>query len=111
MQIYISIHCNASDYGSYDGFETWTDTNDEEATALAEDIQSQLDTLGFSVNRGVKDGKDSLYVVGNTNMTSCLIEIGFIDNYTDYSYMSTTQGKQSIAQAIANAIIPMSLEE
>ncbi|MDQ0359836.1 N-acetylmuramoyl-L-alanine amidase [Breznakia pachnodae] len=109
--LYISIHCNASDYGSYYGFETWTDTTDEDAVTLAEDILSQLDTLGFSVNRGVKEGSESLYVVGNTNMTSCLVEIGFIDNYTDYSYISTIQGKQSIAQAIADAILPMSLAE
>lgn len=103
--LFISLHCNASDYGYYYGFETWTDIENDDALALAELIQESMDSLNFSNDRGVVDGSDSLYLIGATTIPSCLIEIGFIDNDTDYSYIITETGKTDIANAIANSIL------
>lgn len=65
--------------------------------------------MGYSEDRGILDGSESLYVISANPVASCLIEIGFIDNAYDYDYISTPRGKKEIAKAIANAIVLQSV--
>ena len=57
--------------------------------------------LGFR-NRGIKDGR-SLYVVKNTTAKAILVELFFLDNYTDRK-LYLDLGADKVAQAIADAI-------
>lgn len=67
----------------------------------AKRICANLSSLGFR-NRGIKDGRN-LYVVKNTTAKAILIELFFLDNYTDRKrYLEL--GADKIATAIAEAI-------
>ena len=83
---FVSFHRNEGD--GY-GVECWVNKEAEAADiALAEDIMSALESIGIQRNRGVKYGSQSnsdenYYVNNHTEMTSCLIEFGFINDTTD----------------------------
>ena len=92
---FISIHCNAFN-GEACGVETYsysTNTND-----LATDIHEELlKSKCYTKNRGTKTA--NFYVIKNTNMRACLIELGFIDNIEDSKLL--LQKQDNLAEAIA----------
>ena len=47
----------------------------------------------------------SYYVVGNTQMPACLIELGFMDSELDNQYLD--EHLEAYAQAIADGILQM----
>lgn len=98
-ELFLSIHCNASAAHTGYGVECWTyKGNKHEA---AKNICANMEKLGFR-NRGIKDGRN-LYVVKNTTAKAILIELFFLDNYTDRKrYLET--GADKLAEAIAAAI-------
>ena len=98
-ELFISIHCNASTAHTGHGVECWTYKGAQHTEAKR--ICANLSSLGFR-NRGVKDGRN-LYVVKNTTAKAILIELFFLDNYTDRKrYLEL--GADKIATAIAEAI-------
>ncbi|MGL5328637.1 MAG: N-acetylmuramoyl-L-alanine amidase, partial [Peptostreptococcaceae bacterium] len=90
---FVSIHCNAYNETAK-GIETYAYTKNSDD--LANDIQGELlKTKSYSLNRGVKYAK--YYVLKNTNMRACLIELGFIDNKDDVKYLINNQDELAIA--------------
>lgn len=73
---------------------------------LAENIMESLDEVGLSKNRGVKGGiagnGNNYYVNKNTDMPSCLAEMGFITDDGDNALFD--KNLQSYAAAIADAV-------
>ena len=64
-------------------------------------ICANMAKLGYR-NRGIKDGRN-LYVVRNTTAKAILVELFFLDNYTDRKrYLEL--GADKIAESIAAAI-------
>lgn len=82
----VSIHRNS---GNGYGVETWISTSaSKEEKDLADNIMSGLKDVGIQRDRGVKTGSQSNstedYIVNkNSNMPSCIIELGFINNSKD----------------------------
>lgn len=70
----------------------------EVAKKVVNNICSSIGTY----SRGVID--QSLSVTRNTDMPSILVECGFISNYSDCMIISSNNGQDKIAAAIANAI-------
>ena len=107
--LFVSIHRNS---GGGQGVETWVSAAGlKSEMALASYIQNNLVKAGVSKDRGVKKGtaanpKSSYYVVGNTTMPACLVELGFID---DDAADNTLLDEQfaDYAQAIADGILKM----
>ena len=98
-ELFLSIHCNASAAHTGYGVECWTyKGNKHEAAKL---ICANLSSLGFR-NRGIKDGTN-LYVVKKTYAKAILVELFFLDNYTDRK-LYLELGADKIATAIADAI-------
>ena len=98
-ELFLSIHCNASAAHTGHGVECWTYKGIQRPEAKR--ICANLSSLGFR-NRGIKDGRN-LYVVKNTTAKAILIELFFLDNYTDRKrYLEL--GADKIATAIAEAI-------
>ena len=97
--VFISLHCNASSKHTGYGCECWTWKG--EPVKVANNICEELNKLGFR-NRGIKDGRD-LYVIRKTKMTAILVELFFLDNYTDRNLYNNL-GANNIAKAIAQAI-------
>ena len=98
-ELFISIHCNASTAHTGYGVECWTYKGNKHTEAKR--ICENLSSLGFR-NRGIKDGRN-LYVVKNTYAKAILIELFFLDNYTDRK-LYLELGAEKIAAAIAEAI-------
>lgn len=99
IDLFISLHCNASASHSANGVEVYTYKGKKLDQAVH--ICYELSVKGFR-NRGIKDGS-SLYVVKNTKAPAMLIELFFLDNVTDQALYNKI-GYRTIARAIANAI-------
>lgn len=106
VDLFVSIHRNSSPDGT--GMEVWIKDKPSNAEKkLANDILTSLVKCSGEKNRGVKSGYrnssgNNYYVNANTNMTSCLVEVGFISNSSDnkdFDRLIDTYAK-SIAQAI-----------
>lgn len=104
---FVSIHRNSAKTGN--GIEVWCNSNKrEEDTHLANAILEKLQNTEIQKNRGIKygtiDGENSnYYVLKNTNMPSCLIELGFITDEKDNQLLDSH--KKEYAKAIAEGII------
>lgn len=110
VDLFVSIHRNSSADGT--GMEVWIKDKPSNAEKkLANDILTSLVKCSGEKNRGVKSGYrnstgNNYYVNANTNMTSCLVEVGFIsnsDDNKDFDKLIDTYAK-SIAQAIYDNI-------
>lgn len=106
--LFVSIHQNAFDYKTSGTEGYYYETNAKAKELLAEITKNVSAILGNN-NRGPKPdtlaGEGSLYVIRHTNMTSILVECGFMDNASDVSKLSSDDYQYKIADAITNAII------
>lgn len=104
--LFVSLHRNSADVGQ--GVEIWVSNKEiYEDTLLATNIMDALDKVGLTKNRGVQFG-----YIGNptynyqvnieTDMPSCLVELGFITNEQDNEMFD--KNFDAFAHAIAKAI-------
>lgn len=87
---FISIHCNANDNPNYNGTEGYVSEEGTEAYYLAESIVAEIVRRLQTKNNGVILNP-SLYVLRNTNMPACLIELAYISNYQDAMKLKNNQ--------------------
>lgn len=105
--LFVSIHRNSAELGN--GIEIWCNSQKREKDKeLANAIMTQLQNTEMQQDRGIKygtiSGEDSdYYVLKNTNMPSCLIELGFISDKKDNQLLDNHI--EDYAEAIANGII------
>lgn len=88
--LFVSIHANANTgkMGAWGGIDTFIyKTNPADARKIAEVIQRNLIVATGLRNRGVKTA--DFHVLRETNMTSVLIEHGFMDSTTDLPLLKT----------------------
>ena len=101
---FISIHCNGNDRRTVRGTESHVHSMHlNKSVALAEQIEKQFSQRAGRKSRGVKDMRDlkhTLQVLKYTNITSVLVECGFLTNSREANYLNTTQGQEIIASAI-----------
>jgi N-acetylmuramoyl-L-alanine amidase len=101
---FISIHCNANDHQMVHGTESHVHAMEsKKSVELAHIIEKEFSTKAGRHSRGVKDSDDrqhSLQVLKYTNMTSLLLECGFMTNLKEARYLNTTEGQEVIASAI-----------
>ena len=99
VDLFISLHCNASSGHTANGAEVHTYKGRKLDAAVK--VCDALEGIGFR-NRGIKDGS-GLYVVKNTKAPALLVEMMFLDNKTDQE-LYRKLGCKKIARAIANAL-------
>ena len=97
--LFISLHCNASQGRTARGTETWYKSFDGQR--LANYIQSQIIRSTNTIDRGVKQS-DGLWVLRSTDAVAVLVEMVFIDNDDDLAFMNENLDK--IVRAIARGI-------
>ena len=101
----VSLHRNT---GKGNGVETWILSDADEVTrTYAGAILANLDDVGISRNRGVKqgtqEGGESDYAINlNSNMPSCIIELGFLNSQQDNSLLDSNL--EAYAAGIGSAI-------
>ena len=99
---FVSIHRNSSPVpGQYSGVETLVYERDGVREELAENINRELEKVGFE-NQGVRERK-GLVVLRRTNMPAVLVEAGFINNGKDNQIFD--ENFAQMAQAIADGIL------
>lgn len=102
---YISLHRNKGD--GY-GVETWMTANAGSVTdTLTQNVHNGIVAAGVQRDRGIKFGTDTgegsdYYVISNTTMPACLIELGFINNEEDNRLYDAN--KEAYAKAITKAV-------
>ena len=105
--LFVSIHRNSAKTGNR--IEIWCNSEKREKdTKLADGIRNKLQRTQIQEDRGIKygtiEGTDSnYYVLKNTNMPSCLIELGFITNEKDNKLLDDNM--ENYAKAIAEGMI------
>ncbi|MDF2571226.1 MAG: N-acetylmuramoyl-L-alanine amidase [Sporomusa sp.] len=103
--LFVSIHCNSVKDSKADGTETWYCQGSSEGNALADYIQKQIIAALPLTDRGLKEavpGISGLYVLSNTDMAACLVELAFISNAEDEHLLVTKQ--DDFARAVARGI-------
>jgi RHS repeat-associated protein len=96
--LFVSIHNNASEKESANGFQVFYKKGDENIKSLAESIKGENT---FFTDRGIAEGN---YKVLNTfSGTAVLVEAGFISNSSDLQILQTKSTE--IGQQIATGII------
>ena len=105
--LFVSIHRNSAESGN--GIEIWVNSKKrDEDTKIAENILEKLSKTKIQINRGIKYGtikseNSNYYVLNNTNMPSCLVELGFVSDDKDNKLFD--ENIDEYAKAIANGII------
>ena len=105
--IFVSIHCNSASNDAAQGVETWYCHNSVASAKLATLIQGQLINSLPLVDRGIKaatPGKNGLYVLTNTDMPACLVEMAFISNGADEKLLADQDRQDQFSRAIARGI-------
>jgi N-acetylmuramoyl-L-alanine amidase len=106
---FISIHCNDGNGRNHvHGTESHVNTMDSKKSVdLAQIMEKEFSSKAGRHSRGVKDSEDrehTLQVLKYTNMTSVLLECGFLTNEKEANYLNTTSGQEILASAIFRGI-------
>lgn len=103
--VYISIHQNIYEDQTAEGVEVWYDAADgkRESRRLAKLVQGHVVQKTQAVERKMRED-DSLYVIRETKMPSCLIETGFLSNGKERGLLMTKEYQEQIAQGIAEGL-------
>lgn len=86
-EYFISIHTNASVSQNATGTEVLVYSSPSRSAALAEDVLREVTEITGFPSRGVKL-RPGLYVLRKTNMPAILVELGFISNSYEASFMA-----------------------
>lgn len=102
--VFISIHNNAGGGTGtetfYNSWETVTDTGP--SRALATYLQQEVVASAGTYSRRVD--AVGYYVIRWANMPAALIEVAFLDNYTDRTKLLSTSFRHRVAVGIANGV-------
>lgn len=104
VDYFISIHCNGSPNVAIHGTESHVHSmSSRKAVDLAKAFEHEFKSRAGRKSRGVKDTDDrehSLQVLKFTEMTSVLVECGFVTNVKEANYLNTSEGQDIIASAL-----------
>lgn len=108
--IFISLHRNSTaQANTTEGVEIWIHSSGSERSyAAADDILTNLEKVGITENRGIRIGTqgssdDDYAVIRDTDMTSMIIEMGFMTSSDDLKYFN--DNLDNYAKAISNGVV------
>ncbi|MGV3612876.1 MAG: N-acetylmuramoyl-L-alanine amidase [Fluviicola sp.] len=108
VDYFISVHINGSPNTDIKGTETHVHSmSSKRSVKLARAFENEFKTRAGRKSRGVKDSDDrehSLQVLKFTEMTSVLVECGFMTNVSEANYLNTAEGQDVIASALFRAM-------
>lgn len=105
--LFVSLHRNSADTGN--GIEIWINSKrSKKDINLATNIMKYIEKTKIQNDRGIKYGtikgeNTDYYVLNNTKMPSCLIELGFISDEEDNKLFD--ENIKNYAEAISKGII------
>lgn len=102
---FVSVHCNGTDEYGGTGLEALYKTNGykKQSRAMAKLCMETLENATGFVNRGLLDGQ-SIYIVREAEMPMVLLEMGFLSDEENLSYMKQEINREKMAQAVCDAL-------
>ncbi|MEW5867333.1 MAG: N-acetylmuramoyl-L-alanine amidase [Bacillota bacterium] len=101
---FVSVHANAGKSEIPAGTETLYSTNVPMSRRLAEHVQSNLVKEIGLADRGIRERPD-LYVIRETKMPSCLVEVVFMSNLAEELLLMDEDFRKKAARGITNGIL------
>ncbi|MFT5072523.1 MAG: N-acetylmuramoyl-L-alanine amidase, partial [Chitinophagales bacterium] len=102
--LFLSLHCNASQNKLVSGVEAYYDsesTHNETTLTYAEIlVEHQLDHFS---NRGVKTAK--IFLLNNTKVPGISLELGFLTNENDRKVLTDKEQQVKIAKSIYEGLL------
>ncbi len=102
--IFISIHANSIASEEWRGAQTFYFSEREDNIIIAKYIQEQLIYIMQNTDRKPLSS-DDLIVLKNVDMTSVLVEVGFLSNPIEASLLGTSEYQEKLAYAIYQGIL------
>lgn len=102
---FVSIHCNGTDEFEGTGLEALYKTNayKKQSKEMAQLCMKELKKETGFVNRGLLDGQN-IYIVRNAQMPMILLEMGFLSDEDNLSYMKKETNRDKMAKAVCRAL-------
>lgn len=100
----ISLHINSSENFSKNGVEAYVSANPkyfDQSKANAEIVVDKV--AGSYFSKGEVE-KASFYILKNSNCPAMTLEIGYLSNINDRTYLATEKGQTEIADKILEAV-------
>ncbi len=103
--LYVSIHQNACEDSEPNGVEAWycEDGGSDQSERLARLMEKYVVQFTGAGEREISE-TDSLYVLRETTMPSCLVETGFLTNAAERARLTDPEYQAAIAEGIANGV-------
>lgn len=103
----ISIHCNSADNLDATGVEVLYSEKSKNGKMKSKELANiLLETIVGTtkqVNRGLLEG-DNIYIMRKSKIPIALVEIGFISNKNEFSFLKEGENQDAIAEAIVEVI-------
>lgn len=106
VQAFVSIHHNAftGNWNTANGVEVYTDRKPiSEDTRLAKIVYDNLIKYTELKGRGIK--KANFQVINQNKVPAILVEGGFMDSTIDYKIITSEEGQNNYAKAVADGLI------
>lgn len=106
VRVFVSNHHNALNgkWGKHSGIEVYVDKNaTKEDLELAQLVHDKLAKYTGLKGRGVK--RANFTVINQNKVTAILVEGGFMDSEIDYPVITSEEGQNAYARAVAESII------
>ncbi len=101
--MFVSIHCNSIENKEVNGTQVYYHPSSEKGAILANNIyEAMVDLTGLAPKK-TQNGAH-LYVIRETVCPAVLVETAFISNESDRNYLLSSEGQQTIAEAIVRGI-------
>ena len=107
VDVFVSIHHNAfkNKWGNHTGVEVYVDKNPTaKDSTLARCVYGRLVKYTGLKGRGIKEY--NFWVINQDNICpAILVEGGFMDGRKDYKYITSDEGQEAYAKAVAEGLI------
>lgn len=102
---FVSLHMNESPSEERsNGFEVFQSNVSDKSIYLAEQVSDSLEAVKYTERRSILGG-EGLHVINYNPVPAVLIEMGFMSDDEDRTYLLSRDGQQKIAIAIGEAIV------
>jgi N-acetylmuramoyl-L-alanine amidase len=108
--LFLSLHCNASNVQKANGIEVWTYPGQTDSDTFAEALYREIAKEFFhrkmriDTSDGDKDKEARFYVLKHTRMPAVLLELGFVTNDSEAEWLRDFQTIHKYCQAISRSL-------
>lgn len=103
--LFVSIHCNSTDEYAGNGLEALYKSNHYSSVSqnIAQNCLENLENNTGLENRGILDGQ-SIYIIRKSKMPTILLEMGFLSDEQDLSYLEQEVSRKKMADTVCVSI-------